>query len=334
MFGTQLVGVESIARDGDVVLVVGNTPKLKLQVSSITLIGCSDPFAALLGPLCRSNCQRSTPLLPAWINLPDDDAVGMADLCTILHNQPTPELIGNVPLERIYRLAVVADRYACVERLRLHGQALLLGYLDGRVRTGLDDLGRATAAAYLFDHARVFSMATTRLLVETTRCYTELLTLDFAHVFPATVLLALEVKRATAQTQISRGLPTIGMPECDGGYCDCGECDVCEVTRCDNWDSDFADKLRKGFNTSCWPPSFRGPAGFTISAAKASIKKLGTIQRGSPTCDHHEAVVEVSASEFWALASHLDRMCAGLCLRCVREGVVDLSKACHKPGHA
>ncbi|KAK4891395.1 hypothetical protein LTR27_010049 [Elasticomyces elasticus] len=341
MAGIQGISVTTIARNGDVVLTICTPPTTKLRVSSDILTGASTVFAAMLGPHFREGQTRRNSVLPAQISLPDDDAGAMSDLCSLLHGQPTPELVGRVPVERVYRLAVAVDKYACIERLQLHGQALLLGYLEMHVRAGFADLGRAAAAALLLKHPRAFAIATKRLVMETTKCYTQLFTKEIAHVIPPTVLLSLEAKRVSAQNDISHSLPKLGMSECHGPLCsdcgcsDCGEMSDEEDVKCDNWDAEYADKLCKAFDISYWPPNFRGESALTISNAVQNIRKLGTAQRKAPTCAHTGSFEEVDVSEFLAVIRRVEKQCEGSCLKCVTDGVLDLSKPCQtKKAHA
>ncbi|KAK3647992.1 hypothetical protein LTR56_007692 [Elasticomyces elasticus] len=333
MAGTHTIDVTTIARDGTVVLVVGTPPTTKLLVSTTALSDASEVFAALLGPNSRNGQKQRSPERPLEISLADDHADSMADMCRLLHGQCAPKLEGLVSVEKIYRLAVAVDKYACVQRLRLHGQALLLGYLEMHDRAGHTDLGRAAAAALLFQHSRAFSNATKRLVMETTGCFTDFFTKDFAHVIPPAVLLSLTVKRASAQSEITHNLPRIGMPECDrpdGSESELTDSeDMMEEddVKCDNWDAVYVEKICNAFGVSYWPPDFRH---HTISNAIQNIRDLGTVTRRARTCQHTGAIKEVELSEFLDVVRRLEKLCEGLCLGCVSEGVLDLSKPCRK----
>ncbi|KAK3652864.1 hypothetical protein LTR56_004812 [Elasticomyces elasticus] len=303
MAGTQTLDITAIARDGTVVLVVGTPPTAKLLVSTTALSDASEVFAALLGPNSRNGQKQRSAERPLEVTLADDHADSIADRCRLLHGQPAPKLEGLVSVERIYRLAVVADKYACVQRLRLHGQALLLGYLEKHVQAGPTDLGRAAAAALLFQHSRAFSNATKRLVMVN----------DMLH------------------QPLHEGLRPSHPAGCtaESGSTDSEDMMDEEDMKCDNWDAVYVEKLCNAFDVSYWPPDFRHQPQ-TISNAIENIRNLGTVTRRARTCQHTGAIKEVEVPEFLDVVRRLEKLCEGLCLGCVSEGVLDLSKPCRK----
>ncbi|KAK5714693.1 hypothetical protein LTR17_017148 [Elasticomyces elasticus] len=180
----------AIVADGDVIFNIGTPPAARLRVSSDVLIRASKVFAILLGPRFREGSLDRNSQSPADIALPDDDAVAIEDLCRFLHGESVPELMEDLEPGRIYKLATASDKYGCNERLRIHGQALLLGFWDawgggGEVgEAGDSALAQMAAAAYLFDHARGFSIATRHIIMDTNEEYSKLFEADVAHVFP------------------------------------------------------------------------------------------------------------------------------------------------------
>ncbi|KAK3648051.1 hypothetical protein LTR56_007751 [Elasticomyces elasticus] len=178
----------AIVADGDVIFNIGTPTTARLRVSSDVLIRASKVFAVLLGPRFREGSLDRNSQSPADIALLEDDAVAIEDLCRFLHGESIPELMEDLEPGRIYKLAIASDKYGCNERLRIHGQALLLGFWDawgGEVdEVGDSALAQMAAAAYLFDHARAFSIATRHIIMDTNEEYSKLFEADTAHVFP------------------------------------------------------------------------------------------------------------------------------------------------------
>ncbi|KAK5741532.1 hypothetical protein LTR17_003970 [Elasticomyces elasticus] len=314
----------NVAADGDVYLVCGE-PAVKIKVSSSILIRPSTEFAARL----KSHFDEGSvkPDHPVEIPLPADSYGAMRDLCDLLHGNTITGVSGPKAAARIYKLAVVIDKYRCTKILDLQAQGLLLGYWDkyGQGYLSLSALSRMTAAAYLLDQARGFSIATHHMIVGTAEFYSGLLNPDYDHIFSVDTILALEEKRAAAQAKIAHGLPQLGMPVCsyfdDESEDDMGD----RRNACDNWEGSYNRAMCKAFAIDFWPPSFQPSkdapdAGLILRNAVDCIKTMGDCRFEKPTCTHTGERKGISSAKLRDFAREVERMCDGLCLGCVAEG--------------
>jgi hypothetical protein len=102
--------VETISKDCDFVLDVGNPVARRLKVSSKVLTAASRYFEALLGPHFREGqtlIQSGTVIVPT----PEDDPQAMSDMCNLLHGRSIPELLSqSILASRILHLAITLDK--------------------------------------------------------------------------------------------------------------------------------------------------------------------------------------------------------------------------------
>ncbi|KAK5692492.1 hypothetical protein LTR97_010801 [Elasticomyces elasticus] len=70
----------------------------------------------------------------------------MRDLCDLVHGNTIIGVSGPKAAARIYKLAVVMDKYRCTQILDLQAQGLLLGYWDKHGQVALEEK-RAAAQA-------------------------------------------------------------------------------------------------------------------------------------------------------------------------------------------
>lgn len=334
---------ENIATDGDLMLLVGEGPVAKLCVSWAALKAASPVFAAMLGPHFQEGQELGCFDKPKEVALPDDDALAMFDMCSLLHLK-TPEALCNEPKAvRISSLAVVVDKYARLAALRLQTQALLLGWTAHYVgQTDVSILGTMAASAYLLQSKKSFAHLTSRLIKETSATYSTLLHHPKISCFPASALrkshvakgrlsvlctrtegnvVALEEKRTAAQRKIASGLLDLGTPVCPAsGHCT------------NTTDPSFIKTVAASLgNTKYWPPQFVGEN--SIAKVLGHIKALGTMQL-NPGCVHGYSKISVAASRFVGFAEEVERMCEGLCLSCVQEDKPGLHKQCTIKEHA
>ncbi|KAK6388058.1 hypothetical protein LTR65_008224 [Meristemomyces frigidus] len=316
------IATEVIADQGDLFLIVGDKKKAKLRVSSAMLKGTSAVFAAMLGPHFQEGQGTCSAESPKEISFPDDDAIAMSDMCNLLHHKTPKELAGFPVSKTIVAVAVVIDKYACHEALRLQGQALLLGWLShqGNLLKGLIPCSWClmACAAYLFDHTASFRTFTNRLVTE---CFTPCSTLlkdKQCMILPLPVF-----QRQGAQRRISGALPVLGAPTCSLTSNPCRPF----------YDDAFARTITAAFKLDYWPPAF--DENNSIAAAITTIKGIGDLSRKPTGCDHtlgHKTMV--TAAEFIDLATSVEKGCEGLCLQCVKEGVLDLGTKCARKEHA
>lgn len=158
----------TIVDDGDIILVL---PKQhRIRVSSIFLSYASPVFKTLFGPHFAEGQAARSPQHPKEIPLPDDDGAAVKHLCHLLHGQ-SEDSNGNPDkefAERLWKLAVVADKYDCVGTLSLHTEAMLSRFLN-RTATGALDIGamaHLAAAASLLIQPRLFYVFTKRLVLD------------------------------------------------------------------------------------------------------------------------------------------------------------------------
>lgn len=121
---------EDITATGDLILLVGRPPKVKLRVSSSTLTSCSKVFTALLGPNFSEGQTAGSAQSPKKIELPEDGDVAMSDMCNLLSSKVVGDLLKPVSPRRVLNLAIAADKYACVESFRLQSQGILLNTIE------------------------------------------------------------------------------------------------------------------------------------------------------------------------------------------------------------
>jgi len=134
---------------GDIVLVVGN-PQRRYLVSSHFLIHGSPVFRAMLGPHFAEG-QNLSSSDPKEVAL-EDDADYMEWLCAILHfkNNDVPAELSPA---QVLAFAVMADKYSCVESVKL---ATIKWLLDASKSMSFDSLKVVLAAAFLLDDAGAF----------------------------------------------------------------------------------------------------------------------------------------------------------------------------------
>lgn len=179
---------EAIASSSDVILVVGEPAQIKLLVSSAVLTGASKVFAALLGPDFLEGQGKRTSTQQQEITLLEDDATAMSDMCRLLHGKYVEGFLRTPGTDRILAFAIVVDKYACADALRLQSQAILYANLHHFTHPDFERFGRQIAAAYLLDHSLLFTFFTRRLIQETTQEAYSLLETAFGGLIPTRVL--------------------------------------------------------------------------------------------------------------------------------------------------
>ena len=162
--------IEKIAQLGDLVLEIG-TSKKKPLVSSTVLTNLSKVFAVLLGPNFKEGQTQRDATNPQTISLPDDDVTAVTHMCMMLHCKVVPEFSnpgGNATTTdttrdnhslRLLKLAMVIDKYDCVDVLRLQINPLVWDNLD-RFRYGALATCRIANVAWLLQLPRAFRAAT------------------------------------------------------------------------------------------------------------------------------------------------------------------------------
>ncbi|KAK5135231.1 hypothetical protein LTR08_005481 [Meristemomyces frigidus] len=312
------VATEHIAPQGDIMLIVGKKPEARLRVSSAVLIANSPVFAAMLGPNFQEGLIAGTTETPKEVALPDDEATAMSDMCNLLHLK-TPSALCAKPASRILPLAIANDKYGCHDALILQSDALLSGWLR-RNPQGTSNLSHMAAAAYLLNHKSMFKILTSRLILETDTSFSSVLKEGHGHIIPVAALLALEEKRTAAQCYICVQLPIMGTRPCNQ-----------HLTCQNDYDHALMDGLALVFGTRRWPPNFSGS--LKVCDAVTKIRRMGGMSREFPTCAHTKRTTMITGGDSMDFAASVEKMCAGLCLRCVKEGLPDLTTKCSLAGH-
>lgn len=174
-----------ISKNRDIIFEVGEHEKVQRRIlaSSAVLCETSTAFAALLGPYFREGQQLRNAENPVTIPLPEDGPDAMFDLLRLLHHVSVPELADNKCAETIFAwlremepdknlrrlsaFAVAADKWCCVEALRLQSRAILLPqlhtlqnllrHLDYHHSIICGDLAWLTTVAYLLNEEQTFA---------------------------------------------------------------------------------------------------------------------------------------------------------------------------------
>ena len=159
------------------------------------LSAASSVFKVMLGPNFLEGQQMANSAGPVEIELHDDDATAMSEMCNIMHFKPAMVSPKQNRSKSLLALAVVVDKYACVHSLRLQSQGLVLRYFDEFRRNEVMPLYRMAAASYLLDEPMVFRLATQRLVTHTNGDYSSVLTSEDGLYLPFDVFSKLQLTR-------------------------------------------------------------------------------------------------------------------------------------------
>lgn len=159
--------VVEIAPDGDLILMVG-PQESEFRVRSTLLMDVSKLFSAMLGPHWKEGHDKRDHDGPFELKLPDDDAAALKIMCAIIHHE-NEKVPRTLPAGDVLAVAVVADKYDCVNVLKFASETWL--------RTSESEpanLMLLTAAAYLFRNAQAFSEITRALVLNYNGSYLSL----------------------------------------------------------------------------------------------------------------------------------------------------------------
>ncbi|GKU16312.1 unnamed protein product [Fusarium langsethiae] len=151
--------VVEIAPDGDLILVVGSD-ETKLRVRSVLMMAVSKPFSVMLGPDWKESHDMRDHDGLSKLSLPDDDAAALEIICSVIHYQ-NKKVPRTLPACDVLAVAVVADKYGCVDALKFASETWLRISGDEP-----DNLMLLTAAAYLFNNSQAFNKITGALVVD------------------------------------------------------------------------------------------------------------------------------------------------------------------------
>lgn len=114
-----------VAADGDIILALPQN--LYIRVSSAVLSLVSPVFKAMLGPRFKEGHVPRSSDQPIEIPLPEDDGITMKHLCLLLHGRTGDSYSHGdrtFPTQ-LHALAVLADKYDCVEAISLPAEAMM-----------------------------------------------------------------------------------------------------------------------------------------------------------------------------------------------------------------
>lgn len=161
----ESVHTEEVCPFGDVTLVLddGFHPTTHIRVSSCILAMASPVFKALFSDKYSEGQNRSHDL-PGEIGVKEDSPNVMIQLCKLLHLQDYERprfTLGDLEVG-ILELAILIDKYDCIESLRLASDAILSEISDRP--WGVPEL--SVAASYLLDQPKHFRRFTRALVMQ------------------------------------------------------------------------------------------------------------------------------------------------------------------------
>ena len=156
--------VIDISPSGDVILVVG-PDQVQLRVASQALRGVSKPLNSMLSPT-YSEGQDLDESCPKDVALPEDDANAFELVCNVIHhrNRYLPNVVNP---EEVEQIAVLSEKYDCIEAMRFAAKA----WLSPQLQHTIVDLEHLMVAAYLFGEAEKFSLVTQALVLQHTSSF-------------------------------------------------------------------------------------------------------------------------------------------------------------------
>ncbi|SPJ83766.1 uncharacterized protein FTOL_10282 [Fusarium torulosum] len=302
--------VIEIAPDGDLILMVG-PEETKLRIRSILLMAASKVFSTMLGPDWKEGGDIRHHDGPFELPLPEDNAAALQVVCSIIHYQ-NDKIPRTLPAGDILAVAVVADKYDCVDVVKFASESWL--------RTSghePDDLMLLTAAAYILRSSTAFNNITRTLILNYDGPFLALCTNEIESIMPWKVFCLLEEQRGFARLEVSQILIE------GGGASSC--CHNC------GWTSKYAYAYMKLLDLKdLWPADL-----FRTSIAKALAKAERmpdpVPEERSTECRYaykHEPPA-YRENRHWKLDSLNERI--GLCLRCTRLDRTDSN--CSNPSH-
>lgn len=125
------------------------------------------------------------------------------------------------------------------------------------------------------------------------------------------------MKRVKAQQFITTELPMLGQPL----YCNCNWID--------NGAAKFLQNLCDEWSIKFWPPDYRRTPTDSILER---LRLPRSIERGGD-CEHTLPERVVSGTELVGFATKIKEICAGMCLRCIKEDEDGSESTCRVLGH-
>lgn len=260
----------------------------------------------LSGPFAEGRVKRSREQ-PQYIDLFGDNAQAMLDMCDLVYHKGGRLAKKALPVDRLYNLIKVADKYDCVDALALQLRALMQKHFEKMDKLDWKQSVLRAAATYLLDYEKCFKLATSHLIADFNQPFSGIRKLESGEILSASAPLVMTEKRAKAQRRIGS---TLGVP---ATRTDCGS--SFEV-------HEYLDDLLQTFGLDAWPPAFEPGKGHTVASLVDCMKKVRDIECGN-VCLHDDNGGRV---ELLDIAQEVDAICMGLCVSCVREDSIDLGE--------
>ncbi|KAI6872494.1 hypothetical protein KC343_g16520 [Hortaea werneckii] len=295
-----------IAGDGDIILAL---PKnLYLRVSSTVLSLVSPVFKAMLGPRFREGNEPRSSVHPIEISLPEDDGIAMKHLCLLLHGRTGDSYShGDRTFStQIRALAILADKYDCVEAVALQAEAMLSRFwmhrankqlviqqmaclITAAVTLGLGPLFHVFTKSLVLDHCLPYSVANTGLTPST--------------------LLQLEQQRSTARLKVHEEMIRMSP---NAAYCKiCCRHDV----PLQNVPA-VSHALSQKLGPTTWPPDFSTT---TLRKTLSRILSAPDISFDTKAPCGHSVKAMIKSTKVSAKAIEIYEA-VGLCLPCTKNG--------------
>lgn len=296
---------DTLAKDGDLILVSGWPParKTKIRLSAAFLSRMSPVFGNMLsGPFAEGQAKRSS-AEPQELKLPGDDPIAVQDMCRLLYHQVQSLTKSVLAADRLFRLVKVVDKYDLMDVLRLQIRALMQAHFEAIAEYTLKESALRVGAAYLFGEKRFFNLATRDLISRFNSPLSSLLKLEGGELLPAIALLEMTEKRTRAQKLIIEKLTAVDDLQYDCGW------------NCDK--DEYWEALEDAFDLEDWPPTF-GDGEDAVQDMLQTMWRLDSLNV-SHGCAHGCELVAMSESDLMVIADKVEKVCEGLCPRCVKE---------------
>ncbi|KAI7474409.1 hypothetical protein KC351_g10639 [Hortaea werneckii] len=302
------------AADGDIILALPQN--LYIRASSPVLSLVSPVFKAMLGPRFKEGNMPRSSDQPIEISLPKDDGIAMKHLCLLLHGRTGDSYSHGdrtFPTQ-IRALAILADKYDCVEAIALQAEAMLSRFW----------MHRANKQLVIQQMAALITAAATPGLGPLFHVFTKSLVLDYCIPYsvantgfpPFTLPRAATVYRPT---QNPRGNNT---NDTNAVFCKiCCKHDV----PLQNFPA-VSHALSQKLGPTTWPPDFS-----TTPLRKTLSRVLSAPDIGFDTkapCGH-SAKAFIKSMKLSAKAIEIYEA-AGLCLPCIKNGGKNTNSCNHE----
>ncbi|SMQ47710.1 unnamed protein product [Zymoseptoria tritici ST99CH_3D7] len=323
---TESLPDEKIIDDGDLLIDCCDKSGGKFLVSSAVIKRASPVFKAMLGPHFKEGQLKT---LPLEVECPEDDWAGMRLMLQLLHNCASC-VDGEIPkreaLECFTDMAILADKYQCIEALSLQVDGVLSNASSLRP-TDRNRLYCLAVAAYLLKKSKHFYVFTKRLVLEQTKLFHnihERYVPGIGDVLGFRFILELETQRTAAILSVSEEVRDMAKAGCPLPGCR-------EEIISDTFLTLLRDELDLEFP---WPPTF-GPHGESVGQVLRGIKSAGPVEVGTLACRHgnRSPTVTKHAYQFKSFATKAYESLGGMCIDCVKKGCYKTG-VCKEVGHA